>query len=223
MYLPVKLTSLGALCPALGWLLGAACGQDVEDGDAEGALSWEPASLPSQASLPLIPASGTSVPSPRFPVHPVPSTPGTPLGSTTTTGSFPLPVLPRQSASKAALCPPLFFFPKNVFLINFIIKPKLNSCKQQQQEIIKEKKNSQLQEVLTPAPFSPAQGRVPSPLTPKTQPPPTPASNLSIVGKTQRNFLANPILCLNGTLWTLWPFFLFVTTNSAINFLLHIF
>ena len=56
---------------------------------------------------------------------------------------------------------------------------------------------------------SPNYTLVPSPLTPKTQPPPTPASNLSIVGKTQRNFLANPILCLNGTLWTLWPFFFF--------------
>lgn len=122
MYLPVKLTSLGALCPALGWLLGAACGQHVEDGDAEGALSWEPASLPSWASLPLIPASGTSVPPPRFPVHPVPSTPGTPLGSTTTTGSFPLPVLPRQSAPKAALCPPAFFFSKKCVFNQFYNK-----------------------------------------------------------------------------------------------------
>ena len=83
-------------------------------GASGGSLSWKPASLPSLAIPPSHPSSGASVPPPRFPVHPVPSPLGTPLGSTTTTGSFPLPVLPGQSTLKAALCP-FFSLKKCVF------------------------------------------------------------------------------------------------------------
>lgn len=55
-----------------------------------------------------------------------PSTALAPLGQLTSAGPVPLPALPRQLVLKAALC--LFFFPsKNVFLINFILEPKLKS------------------------------------------------------------------------------------------------
>lgn len=162
--------SRGSLWPVRGWL---GCGASTRMGASPGERRSPCLLALPGLSLPLTPPQGPlSLP---LGSQSILSLPG--LGPRwaqlhINSRLFPTSGLAKRVSYKTALCPFSFFFKKCVF-DQFYNKTQTEFLKTTAMRN-KKRKNSQLQEVLTPAPSSPAQAAalVPFPLSPKTLLPP---------------------------------------------------